>query len=615
MGWPLENGAILRASTPPVNGGGVPLNYADPEIVLSGDVLSADRYVLDTALGHVSLLFLPDDGLPLRASYDYVPTFGLVRVVDAERLAVASEAAAGFDLRLRMDEAGRLAAFPRRWDEAVVMTTGRTWILGSTGGPDGEPWIIAESIEIVSRGGTAAIDSSLYTLVSEDWVLADGLACKRWTLTAGTLGERALWLVRFRAQQVVPRISRAVYQSRVSREADVGRLVTSCKVKSSRRLPADFPQWIKKEFAVAPYAEGEILGGFRNLKPVEGTAVYDWNPAEKLFDKSPDDATASFLIPFEAPLLLGSSRWSVVCGDPGKLWYSGSLAVAAFNGKRFLKVVLGTTPPDADYFVWNSLPDSYRIAVEADRSDMFGNTYPENPADGVPLKTTAFFYVKKKNSLFDDAVKVLAYHSRIVKYSKNAAGSVVIDDGSDEAWVPTVYRDRAVEITLTGHDLADGGAPLFVDVPAAGFDAARMVVDRVEIDPDGLSLYVKNFGPNQAFLSVEVTGYPVLDVETFYGVAENAAAREKYGKKPRTIENSYCPNEAAAERLAGAIVERRSGGGERFAITGPLALLMEEDSVCFVEDRRGVFEERRIGSVKHSIRAEGSETEMEVGTP
>ena len=621
LGWYLENALIYSESTPSipsVNGGVRAVNFGEARIRVGGEILSAADYELDCSTGHLRMKVLPENGLEIRASYDYAPTFGLVAVKKEERWEVAQKAANAFGLVLRVDELGRLA-WRRRWiverfaaevwDRAWRMPTANryVWVLGQSLDADGLPWIVPGSIGLWQDQSMTPLTAEQYTLTAEEVTLADGRKTARWTLALNSEGFPSMdvaIMIRFCVQETV----RVLTGSGGTREleSNAERVVTRAVLKGSRRLPADFAQRVEQLFALAP-GDSELFSPFERIKAVEGTQSFEWTEKEKLFESSDPGEKPQFHVTFAEPLLLGTSRWGVVCGKLPAIG-NWSKVVGQWSGKRFLELCL--MAGSANYEVYVSSPLAFRLARKEDFDAMHGNTTGAEPSTAEDVKTAGHFYVKRLNNLGSGATHIAAYFTETRWYRLDEWGRLVRDDANAVADLyRSAYPEKAVLVMLRPQDLE--GVPLFLERPPTFGTHAYIQIDSVYMNAEGLRLQVTNPTYRENFLGVEVIGYPVSAVQQFWGIANaDAATAALYGDEERSEENEYFPNQEFAERAARELVLRRGEEPERYSGEEVLLASLLEDELVWFERDDGTRVLKRVVEVTHEFPVDRKEKKV-----
>ena len=621
LGWYLENALIYSesaSSIPSVNGGVRAVNFGEARIRVGGEILSAADYELDCSTGHLRMKVLPENGLEIRASYDYAPTFGLVAVKKEERWEVAQKAANAFGLVLRVDELGRLA-WRRRWiverfaaevwDRAWRMPTANryVWVLGQSLDADGLPWIVPGSIGLWQDQSMTPLTAEQYTLTAEEVTLADGRKTARWTLALNSEGFPSMdvaIMIRFCVQETV----RVLTGSGGTREleSNAERVVTRAVLKGSRRLPADFAQRVEQLFALAP-GDSELFSPFERIKAVEGTQSFEWTEKEKLFESSDPGERPQFHVTFAEPLLLGTSRWGVVCGKLPVIGY-WSKAKSQWSGKRFLEISLAAG--SANYEVYIYSPLAFRLARKEDFDAMHGNTTGAEPSTAEDVKTAGHFYVMRMNDLGTGTTTIAAYFTETRWYRLDEWGRLVRDDANAVADLyRSAYPEKAVLVMLRPQDLE--GVPLFLERPPTFGTQAYIQIDSVYMNAEGLRLQVTNPAARENFLGVEVIGYPVSAVQQFWGIANaDAATAALYGDEERSEENEYFPNQEFAERAARELVLRRGEEPERYSGEEVLLASLLEDELVWFERDDGTRVLKRVVEVTHEFPVDRKEKKV-----
>ncbi len=603
LGWYLENSRIRSegAGDSPV------MNFAEPELRVGGEIWRKDlEFSVERETGRLSLLRLPEDGLPVRIGYDYEPVLGMVPIENAERWGLAEEVAAGFGLTLRVDEFERLCWEMRTYSERVAAAEGKVWRLGQTFEDSGLAWIVEESIEILSARTLEAVDASLYSLTS-----ASG---GKWKLTVGAIEAAETWLVRFAVQQDVPYLGAV---RGLSESCDADRVITEAVMTGIRRVPSDTAQRIEQVFDVAP-GDLTLASSFERVREAGGTSLLDWKPTERIYEESAEEEQPKFHVKFDQPLICGSSLWGVKYGKQPVLY--GGAAITGTTA-RYVKVTLATAAEQVNYHVWIEKPGSFRVATAEDFEDMHGNCKdgiePETADD---VTTVNHFFVKRMNELGGASTIALAYHSEWKYWRRDSAGRIVEDSdragtpGSAEEWLSVGWPEKAVVVRLRPED--SNGQPLFFDRVQVGdveIGDARMQVEDVQVTSGGLRLAVRNRGAILQRLVVEVTGYPALEAERFSGsAAARAELRERFGNEPRKETYRFLPNLEYARRAAEECVLLRGREADQWKVECPWRPTLLEDQLVWVTMPSGTRRLMRTTRVTHRWGSDGSVTEAGV---
>jgi hypothetical protein len=252
------------------------------------------------------------------------------------------------------------------------------------------------------------------------------------------------------------------------------------------------------------------------------------------------------------------------------------------SSAHFTKVTLPTPAKDTAYFVMIDNNREWRLATDADRSDMTDNTTPADPDPAQHIKSAGFFYLKQMNGNYEKKpAKYIAYYDRRVRYFVDRDGRVLEDasftpDDRRKNPFATVSPEKRAGFVLTPEDErqnplfplhAVAGQPGYygTEAPPLGFNFWTGVLqefalrlNKVTSDMLGVNFDYDSWSAVTNFVRIQTTGYPLARIEKFVGrVPASPEEIALYGLRERVFTNSFVQNIDAARRLARSVKSLR----------------------------------------------------------
>ena len=449
-------------------------------------------------------------------------------------------------------------------------------------------------------------------------------------------------IVQYRVQEELYEIIDTSHIIRETEGWDEENIINHVVVNGQRLLPDLTRLTIAKQYAVAPYVRQQ-RSDLPLVQEANTTGQYNWAPDDERSDWEKDVANQNFLMEFEHPLIIGTSAYQVVMGDPANIEDSDEIEHTGRDAVFYFEITGSFS--DAEYLVMVSNRKEFRLCTEEDYKDMVDSGGDWNvdasnddvgsgtpPSSASDIKTASHFYIKQMNGAYArEDCKYIVYYEKTVDYYVDEQGRVVensIDPNESDQGIFTGYPNKSAAIVITPKD--SQGATLFEMHGVSGEDGYNsganyadiddesyaLRVNRVQVDCRGVNFQFDNWGELTQYIQIAISAYPLTRVEKLcVDAAPTADEIDDYGDRSEDINNQFISTEYQARSLAYGIRNFYKDEKALFKITILFCAFLELEDLVEVSSPAEYLSENLMltrALVDRLRLNSASETEMEL---